>query len=131
MTHRILTALGLLCLASCVVGPTRKQVLDGMIGQSETVMVRRFGVPTRSYDAGGHHFVAYVQQQQSVFPGDYGGFGFGGPGFGGLGYGGLGYGGFGGFYGGFPTEVVQSACETTLEIDRGVVTGWSLHGDGC
>lgn len=121
--RRALPILGLLCVGACAVGPSRKQVLDGMIGQSETVLVRHFGVPTRAYDTAGHHFVAYVQQQSTVL-GNYGGFG----GFGGYG----GFGGFGGFYGGgFPSEIIDNSCETTLEIDNGVVTGWSLHGAGC
>ncbi len=118
-----------LSLAGCVIGPSRRQVLDATIGRSETDLVRQFGVPTRTYDAGGRHFLAYVETNQEILGGGLGG-GFGGfgPGFGG-GFGGVG--GFGGFYGGYPAEVIDDSCETTIEVQTGIVRGWTLHGRGC
>ena len=124
---RIIVAICLaLTLSGCVIGPSRRQILDATIGRSETDLVRQFGVPTRTYDTGGRHFLAYVEHNQEVLGGGFGGFGPGfGPGFGG-------FGGFGGFYGAdFPAEVIEDDCETTIEVQTGLVRGWSLHGRGC
>ena len=127
MTRLIVAACVALSLSGCVIGPSRRQVLDATIGRSETDLVRQFGVPTRTYEAGGHHFLAYVEHNQEVLGGGLGG-GFGGfgPGFG------PGIGGVGGFYGGgFPAELIDDSCETTIEVQTGIVRGWALHGRGC
>ena len=130
----------LLAVSACAVpSPAQRKLLDSMIGRSETDLLRTFGVPNRDFAAGGHLFLAYVQDESSYSPGSgfgYGGFGYGGFGFGGLGYGGFGGygpygGGFGGFGGGFGPSYYQSSCTTTFEINAGKVAAWNVRGDGC
>ena len=113
-------------LGACVSGPDRGQVLNSLIGQPETTAVQVLGVPSRTYEAEGHKFLAYTEQRSQVI--DRGPFLFGG--FGGFGYGpgfgpGFGYGGF------FPSEVVVRGCETTLDVVGGVVRTWALRGNAC
>ena len=107
--------------------------LNGLIGHSEVDLLRSYGVPTRSYSAQGHTFLAYDTSYTSYDPG-FGGFGpWGGFGpYGGFGYGGFG-GGFGevGFGGGIPPSVESYSCVTTFEVNAGQVAAWTLHGDGC
>lgn len=112
-------------LAGCVVSNVaqRQAELAAFVGSPEADLVRTFGVPARTYEAGGKRFLAYTERRLDVLPGGYGGFGgFGG--FGG-GYGRFGYGG------GFPTDVVERVCETTFELDGGRVAGSTLRGNAC
>ena len=110
-----------LLLAACATGPDRATVLNGLVGQDETSLVRQLGVPTRTADTPGHRFLAYTERRADYIPG--------GPFFGGFGYGG--YGGFG--YGGafFPPEVIDRQCETTFDLVGGRVQSWSLRGNSC
>lgn len=113
-----------LALAGCTTGPNRATVLNGLIGQNETELVHQMGVPTRTYDTPGHHFLAYAQRSVDYIPGGpfFGGYGFG-PGFG-YGFGGLGY-------SAFPPEVIDRQCETTFDVTGGRVASWSLRGNAC
>lgn len=111
-----------LCVAGCAnYAAQRAAFLNGLVGQPETVVVARLGVPAQTYEAGGHKFLAYTSGHTTVYGG------------GGFGVGGFGYGGFGGF-GGFdalPAEVIPRVCETTLDLVNGTVQSWALHGNGC
>lgn len=89
-------------------------MLDSMIGKQAVDVVRTFGVPTRQFKSGDHTFLAYVNQQT-----DYS------TPMGGWGYGGWGYGG------GFPTTAYTYTCQTTFELVNGVVSAWTMRGDGC
>jgi hypothetical protein len=125
---RELAALATLSLlAGCAYpSPQHVQALNGLVGKSETDLLRAYGVPNRTFDSPGHRFLAYSRSRIDSIPGSAG-FGYGGFGYGGFGYGGLGYGGFGGF----GPEIVQRDCDTTFELTGGVVRSWSLRGNDC
>lgn len=100
----------------------REAALAAYVGDSETDIVRIFGVPTRTYEAGGHRFLAYDEGSVDIVPPLYPwrpwGWGWGG--------------GFGWGYGGdFPAQVVQRVCETTFEVAGGRVIGFNLRGNAC
>lgn len=125
-------AASLALLAGCEVPSAAERArLNALIGHSDTDLLRAYGVPTRTYTAQGHDFLAYVQGWTDVTPG-FGGYGpWGGFGpWGGWGGWGGGYGLWGG-YGGFPPTVSSYTCATTFEIVAHRVVAWSLHGDGC
>ncbi len=115
-----LFGLAALACAGCTPRPDRQAYLAALVGQPEAAVVRQLGVPSRSYEAGGHTFMAYVERRPNfISSGPF--FGVGG----GFGYVGGGY-GFGGF-----TEVIERGCETTIEIASGRVLGWALRGNAC
>ena len=121
----ILLALG---VAGCAALVDRSPYLNSLVGQPEAEIVRRMGVPSRTYDTGGHRFIAYQERQTSLYSSGPS-FGFGGFG-GGYGYGyGGGYGGLG--YGFSSSQVVERICETTFEVANGRVVTWSLRGNAC
>ncbi len=123
--RRTLYLAATLAIAGCAYpNPQHVQALNALVGKSETDLIRSNGVPNRTYEAGGHKFLAYSRNRIDTLPGS--------PGFGpwGYGYGWGGY-GWGGWGGGFPPEVVQRDCETTFELDGGVVKTWSLRGNAC
>jgi hypothetical protein len=112
----------MLLLAACVPRVDRRLFLDTLVGQPETEVIRQRGVPIRTYESGGHKFIAYLDQRSTIL--------YGGPMFGGGFYGGGFYGGgFG--YDAFPTEVVRRSCETTFEIANGRVQTYALRGNDC
>jgi hypothetical protein len=109
--------LAMLILAACAdpAAIARHQaLLNAHIGQSEAGLVRQLGVPSRSYDADGHRFLAYTATRIDIWPG--------GPA---MGFGWFGYGG------GFPPQVVQWRCDTTFELVDGHVIAWKQRGNNC
>lgn len=121
MTRRVLAVVLAAMLAAC--GNTlaqRQAALAPLVGQSEADLVRRLGVPTQTYEAGGRRFLAYTQTETAVIPGSYGPPPWGpwGP-------------GWGWGWGGSPPQVVQSTCETVFEVTDGRVVAFSLHGSAC
>lgn len=109
-------------VAGCAAPIDRRPYLNSLVGEQETEIVRRMGVPSRTYESGGHRFLAYQERQTSVYSSgpsfSFGGFGYGG-GFGGLGY-------------GFSSsQVVERVCETTLEVAGGQVVSWAQRGNAC
>jgi hypothetical protein len=115
---------GVLALSACAYpNPQHVNELNALVGKSETDLVRTQGVPTRTYETGGHKFLAYSRSRIESLPGE--------PGFGPYGWGGWGgWGGYGG-WGGFPPEIIQRDCETTFEIANGTVLHWSFRGNAC
>ena len=108
-------------VAGCAPGVDRGAYLTSLVGQPETEVVRQLGVPSRSYETGGHKYIAYTERRTDVYPGGAffgGGFGFG-------------YGGFGAFGSGLPAQVVDRVCETTFDIAGSRVLSWSLRGNAC
>jgi len=122
--RKILTLAGLFALAGCAYpNPQHVAELNGLVGKSEADLVRAEGVPTRTYEVGGHKFLAYSRNRIESIPGDpiVGPYGYGwGPYWGGWG-GGFGYG----------SEIIQRDCETTFEVANGVVLHWSFRGNAC
>ncbi len=125
MRKLIAPMLPLLALAGCVFPSIaqRQAYLAQFVGASEADLVRTFGVPSRTIDADGHHFLAYVEQHDDVLPGYA------------YGYNAYGYGyGYGPFFG--PpvfgaSQVVVRSCETTFELNGGKVTTFTLRGNAC
>ena len=105
--------LAALMLAGCVNELAQRQAfLATLIGKSETDLVRTMGVPTGSFETGGHRFLAYLEVWTDYYPATPGPWGW--------------YWG-----GGFPAEVIQRACNTTFELNDGRVIGYTLRGNGC
>jgi hypothetical protein len=70
MRHVIITVV-IFCLAACVV-PTRAAFdaqMGAFIGRPEVDVIMALGVPTRSADAGGLHFIEYDRSRVVSWPG--------------------------------------------------------------
>jgi hypothetical protein len=114
-------ALTAILLAGCVRLPGRRADLDQLVGQSDTLVARVMGVPDRSFEAGGHRFLAYVERHQASFAGYdmYDGYGR----YGRLGYRRLGF--------EASPELYERTCETTFELEAGRVLSYTLRGNAC
>ncbi|QDH17935.1 hypothetical protein [Swingsia samuiensis] len=138
---QLLFLMSFLTLSACDI-PTvqQKQVLNSMVGKSEVDIVREFGVPSKSYQAQGHSFLAYIDNETQYSPGSIGmGYGWdsygwgGGPGWGWGGGPGWGWGGGPGmgWSGGIPPTYYNTSCQTTFELVNDRVIGWTMRGNGC
>ncbi len=122
---RMMSVAAVLALAGCAYpNPQHVAAMNALVGKSETDLVHALGVPSRTYDTGGHKFLAYSRSKLESTPGS--------PGFGPWGGWGYGYwgGGYGG-WGGFPPEIIQRDCETTFDLLGGTVQSWSFRGNDC
>ncbi len=118
----ILPVLCAAMLAACAPAFDRPAFLAGFVGQPDTEVVRRLGVPSRTYEADGHRFLAYAEHRSEILST---GTGFGGfDQFGAFGY-------FGPGLGFSSAEVIDRTCETTFEVVNGRVANWSLRGNAC
>lgn len=121
---RIVPLLLTAVLAGCAPAFDRPAFLATLVGQPEAEVVRRLGVPSRTYEADGRKFLAYSERRSELIGGGpfFGGFGAFGSGFGGPGF---------GYSAAFPTQVIERDCETTFEVGAGRVLAWSLRGNAC
>lgn len=108
--------LAFLALAGCTnLLAERQAYLGQFVGQSESVLVQRMGVPTRSYETGGVKYLAYDERRIDIIPGapTYAPF-------------------YLGWYGGgFPPQVIELNCETTFDVVAGTVQSFNLRGNAC
>jgi hypothetical protein len=117
MMRNLIAVLFVALLAACAPPFDRPAFLASFVGQPETELVRRLGVPVRVFETNGHRFLAYVEQRSEV---QSVGFGVGG-----------GFGYFGPSFGYYPSQVIERGCETTFEVADGRVLTWSLRGNAC
>jgi hypothetical protein len=117
-----------LAVAACAYpNPQHVAELNTLVGKPEQTLIQTYGVPNRTYDTGGHRYLAYSRSRIVTLPGAPGFGPWGGGYYGGWG----GWGGWGGGWGGFPPEIVQRDCETTFDLLNGVVQSWKLRGNAC
>ncbi len=106
-------------LAACTQPPppNRQAELQPLVGQTETDLVRHMGVPTRSFDVEGHHFLQYLERDVTVLPGQgpwqpfWSGWWYHGP--------------------DVAPEIVDRICATTFEVTAGKVQSYQLRGNAC
>ena len=109
---RIALLLAIAALAGCAEGPTRSEVLAGLVGHPEADAIRTLGAPNRILPSGASRFLAYDERRLDYVPA---------PGFVPFGY--------GAFVA--PSVPYERVCETTVEIVGGKVRTWTLRGNAC
>jgi len=118
MKRYLLPSLLIATLAGCSPPFNRPAFLATFVGQPEDEVVRRLGVPSRTFEANGHKFLAYAEHRTDISTVGIG-FGFGG------------FDSFGTGFGYSPSQVIDRGCETTFEVVNGRVQTWSLRGNAC
>jgi hypothetical protein len=127
MTMRLILLLPLLAMAGCVTGPSLQSRMAAYTGASGQTLVQDLGVPDKQISLNGTQYMAYVRQRAEVDAGPvFAGFGGWGP------YGAASFwGGWGGYYDGGPQNVTVWRCETTFELQKNKVVGFTLRGNDC
>lgn len=91
---------------------TRITYMNQFVGRPETDLIMAMGVPTRTFESGGFHFLAYDEQRVDVYaPSPY-------------------WNGYWG-WGGWPAQVMTWSCETTVAVRDNVVQSFAVRGNGC
>jgi hypothetical protein len=102
-----------LLLAACSDGgAARMAAMNQFVGQPDQVLIAKFGVPSRSYDADGVKYLAYDEGRTDIIPpppspmGPW-------------------------FVSPLPPQVIQRWCETTFQVSQGIVRSFTLRGNAC
>jgi hypothetical protein len=109
--------LAALLLAACTPSPSPRRIaaMQAFVGQSEVTVVQAMGVPTRSFEADGHRFLAYDERRVVLMtPAP-------GPGWWGPPY----------MWQSTPPYAYETGCETTFDVVSGIVRAFSLRGPDC
>jgi hypothetical protein len=116
-----LAAVALACGCATATVAGYERMLDAWVGTDEVELLRAWGAPDRSYEAGGRRFIAYTTRRNVHYPGttatthvtvvDGTAHAV--------------------TVGGAPGWSEERACSTTFELDGGKVVAWSHRGDDC
>lgn len=111
----------MLTLSGCATEAKYQEILRGWVGQDELSLVRGWGPPARSYEAGGHKFLEYSREGNMYLPGTA-------PTYQTSVYGNTAY---TNTYGGTPAMNIALSCITTFEIAEGKIVGGTWRGNNC
>ena len=119
--NRYILAAAMLALTSCATRAGFEKVLNSWVGDEEINLVRRWGPPAQSYEAGGHKFIVYLSQRNVYIPGvapTYQTTVVGNT-------------AITNAVGGSPAMNVGKSCATTFEIEGSRIVSWSYKGNDC
>jgi hypothetical protein len=94
----------------------REAFLNQFVGHPDSELVRKLGVPTRTYETRGVKYLAYSESRLEFMPPLPP---YAGPPW------------WLGAYGAAPPQVVNLVCETTFVVADGIVKSYTLHGNAC
>lgn len=108
-------------LSACATEAKYQRVLDSWTGSDELDLIRSWGAPQQAYEAKGHKFLVYSNDQDVVIPGMA-------PTYQTNIYGNTAY---TTSTGGTPAMNVNMNCTTTFEVVDGKIANWSYRGNNC
>lgn len=119
--HRYLLLAFATVLVSCATTAGYEKVLNSWTGAQEIDLVRSWGPPIQSYEAGGRKFIVYTSRRNVYMPGAapsyqttvIGNTAYTNP------------------VGGSPAMNIGMSCTTTFELDGSRVVSWSYKGNDC
>lgn len=118
---RRLIVIGLVALSGCATTAGYEKMLDSWVGAQEIDLVRRWGPPQQSYEAGGRKFIAYSAQRNVYVPGVAPTYQTNV----------IGNTAYTTAVGGSPSMNISKLCITTFELDASRVVSWSYKGNDC
>jgi hypothetical protein len=110
-----------LALAGCQTTEGFDKFASGFVGQSEAAIIGRFGVPDKTYEAGGTKYLAFTRSQTSYSPGVAPSYQSNV----------IGNTVYTTSVGGMAPSVYTANCTLNFQITKGVVSGYSFNGNGC
>lgn len=108
-------------LSACATTENYEKILSAWVGAEEIDLVRQWGAPNRTYEAGGSKFLTYASRQNVYLPGAA-------PTYQTTIVGKTAY---TTQVGGTPGYVIGVACITTFEVKDSRVVAWQWRGDDC
>lgn len=118
---RRLTVIGLVALSACATTAGYEKMLNSWVGAQEIELVRRWGPPQQSYEAGGRKFIVYSAQRNVYIPGVAPTYQTNV----------VGNTAYTTAVGGSPPMNIGMSCTTTFELDASRVVSWSYKGNDC
>jgi len=119
--RRLLFAFVVIALAGCATTANYEKILNSWVGATELELVRKWGPPQQTYEAGGHKFLAYANTRNVYIAGTapsytttY-----------------IGKTAYTNSVGGSPAQNINMSCQTTFEIADEKVVSWQWKGNDC
>jgi len=114
-------ALAAAFLCACATTANYEKLLSAWVGAEEVDLVRQWGAPSRTYEAGGSKFLTYTSRRNVYMPGAA-------PVYHTTIVGNTAY---TTQVGGTPGYIIGVSCVTTFEVKDGRVVAWQWRGDDC
>jgi hypothetical protein len=115
--RRIVPMLAAVAVGACANQlAAREAFLKQFVGHSDSELVQKLGVPTRTYETHGVKYLAYTESRLEFMPPLPP---YAGPPW------------WLGAYGAAPPQVVNLVCETTFVVAGGIVKSYALRGNAC
>jgi len=111
----------ILFFAGCATQAKYKKVLDTWVGSSELDLIRSWGAPVNTYEAAGRKFIMYSSSYNVALPGNNPTYTTNV----------IGNTAYTNSYGGTPGQNLLMICETTFEVEEGIIVKWSYRGNDC
>lgn len=108
-------------LTACATTAGYEKMLRSWVGVEEVELVRSWGAPLQSYEAGGHKFIVYSSRRNVYLPGTP-------PTYQTTIVGNTAY---THAFGGSPDMNLDLSCTTTFELEGSKVISWSYNGNDC
>lgn len=119
---KVLLVVCVACVISgCASEAKYKTNMDSWVGQDEARMIRKWGPPEGVYEAGGSKFLQYSFSNTLVLPGT--------PSTANTTY--AGNAAFTTVNHGVPSQGIEYACSTIVEVKEAKIIGWTSRGNGC
>ena|SRR5713226_10404375 len=115
-----LTAI-LFSLAGCATTANYEKILNSWVGFTELDLIRKWGPPQQSYEAGGRKFLVYSSSRNVYLPGTA-------PSYTTTVIGNTAY---TNRVGGTPSQNIGLSCQTTFEISSEKIVSWRWQGNDC
>ncbi len=119
--HRYLIIALVTVLVACATTTGYKKVLNSWIGAQEVDLIRSWGPPIQSYEAGGRKFIVYSSSRNVYLSGTAPSYRTTV----------IGKTAYTNAVGGSPARNIDMSCTTTFELDGTQVVSWSFKGNDC
>lgn len=110
-----------LFIAGCSTTEDFEKKLASWVGSSERELISTWGPPHRAYESGNTKYLTWNQSGAMTLPGTQ-------PTYSTTVIGNTAY---TNAYGGTPPTTINLNCETTFEVQDGVISGWRWQGNNC
>ncbi len=119
--YRMLAVVGAIAVSACATTAGYEKLLNSWVGSTELDLVRKWGPPVQSYEAGGRKFMVYSSQRNLHIAGVAPTYQTNV----------IGSTAYTRAVGGSPASNISLACTTTFELANSHVVSWSYKGNDC
>lgn len=119
--YSLYIAIFVLLVSGCVTTKGYEQTLQSWVGMSEGQLLRKWGIPSQTFNSGGRKYLEYISSRDVYIPGTNANYTTRV----------IGNTIYTDSYGGSDSRNINFKCKTTFEIKNGRVAFWRYEGNNC